>query len=54
MNANSLTTIKEQYMSFFDAAKGIFLGFTWADAVDILILTLFFAFVFTFFTSFTY
>ena len=51
MNADTITLIKEQSMSFFDAAKGIFLGFTWADAVDILLLTLFFGFVFTFLKS---
>lgn len=39
---------KEQYMSFFDAAGSIFAAFTWADAVDILLLTLLFAFVYTF------
>lgn len=42
---------KEQYMSFFDAAKRIFLNFTPADAIDILLLTLFFAFVFSFLRS---
>ena len=48
MNADTITLIKEQSMSFFDAAKSIFLGFSPADAVDIFLLTLFFAFVFTF------
>lgn len=48
MNAILEIVLKEQYMRFFDAAKNIFLGFTWADAVDILLLTLFFVFVFTF------
>ena len=38
-------------MSFFDAAKRIFLNFTPADAIDILLLTLFFAFVFSFLRS---
>ena len=48
MNAILEIVLKEQYMRFFDAAKNIFLGFTWADAVDILLLTLLFVFVFTF------
>ena len=38
-------------MNFFDAAKSIFHNFTPADAIDILILTLFFAFVFSFLKS---
>ena len=48
MNALLEISLKEQYMSFASIAKSIFLGFTWADAVDILLLTLFFAFIFTF------
>ncbi len=48
MNALLEITFKEQYMNFIDVAKSIFLGFTWVDAVDILLLTLFFAFVFNF------
>ena len=39
---------KENFMSFIDIAKDIFAGFTPADAVDILILTVFFAFVYNF------
>ena len=39
---------KENFMSFIDIAKDIFAGFTPADAVDILLLTIFFAFVYNF------
>ena len=51
MNALLEIITKEQYMGFFDVAKSIFASFTWADAVDILLLTLLFAFVYTFLKS---
>ena len=48
MNTSLEIAFPDQYINFIESAKGIFLSFTWADAIDILLLTLFFAFVFTF------
>ena len=44
-------SITDRLVYFFEYAKAAFLGFTFTDAIDILLLTVFFFFIFHFFRS---
>lgn len=50
--ANLISVLSaEELNNFWDIAKSIFLDFTWADAVDIFLLSVFFFFAFCFFRN---